>query len=36
VPEAYFIDEAWLDRVVERLDELQGELNHFRPGFSAS
>jgi hypothetical protein len=36
LPEAHFIDEAWLDRVFERLDELQRELNNLRPGFSAS
>lgn len=31
LPESHFIDEAWLDRVIARVDDLQSELNDLRP-----
>jgi len=31
VPEAYFIDDDWLDRLARRIDDLQVELNASRP-----
>jgi|GEM_PF-1847085 hypothetical protein len=31
VPDAYFIDDDWLDRLARRIDDLQVELNALRP-----
>lgn len=30
-PDAYFIDDEWLDRLTRRIDDLKGELNALRP-----
>ncbi len=31
LPEAHFIDDVWLDRVVQRIDDLHTEVNGLRP-----
>jgi hypothetical protein len=31
LPEAHFIDDTWLNRLVQRIDELRAELDAIRP-----
>ena len=33
LPEAHFVNNPWLDRLIQRLDDLQVELNALRPAF---
>lgn len=33
LPEAHFIEDAWLDQLARRIDQLQVELNSLRPPF---
>jgi len=35
-PDAHFIDDDWLDRLIQRLDDLQNDLNGLRPPLSSA